>query len=407
MNILFLNLGFNTSRGIYSDLVREIIKRGHNVYVVTEIERKYKQNTKLIEEDGINIIKVKTGNIFNVNKFEKGISMILIERQFIKAIDKYLKNQEIDLILYSTPPITFSKVVKHVKNKYNSKTYLMLKDIFPQNAVDLQMFKKNGLIYKLFRKKEINLYNQSDHIGCMSQGNIDFILKNNNYIEEKKVELLPNTITPLPYYEQTNEERTEIRLKYNIPLYRTVFIYGGNLGKPQGVDFILECIKQNETREDSFFLIIASGTEYNKVEKFINSNNIKNTIIYPYMDKEEYDKVIKSCDAGLIFIDERFTIPNIPSRLLTYMEFCLPIVAATDKNTDLKDILTSANCGVWSESKNIDNFYKNIDKICRNKELSKKIGISGRIYLENNYTSDIAYDIILGHLKKVYQNNNN
>lgn len=381
-----------------------MIKKGHNVYIVTTIERKYKENTKMIKEDGINILMVKTGNITKTNIIEKGISTLLIERQFIKAIDKHIKNQNIDLILYSTPPITFSKVVKHIKNKCSAKTYLMLKDIFPQNAVDLQMFKKDGLIYKFFRKKEIDLYKQSDYIGCMSKGNIDFILKNNNYIDPKKVELLPNTITPLPYFEQTKEEKIITRTKYKIPLYSTVFVYGGNLGKPQGVDFILECIKRNESRNNSFFLIIVSGTEYDKMDNFIKSNNIKNTVIYPYMEKEEYDKVIKACDAGLIFLDKRFTIPNIPSRLLTYMEFGIPVVAATDKNTDLKDILKAANCGIWSESKNVDDFYKNIDIICKNKEIAKEMGLNGRRYLENNYTSCIAYNTILNHFEKSSKN---
>lgn len=399
MNILFLSLCFETSRGLYTDLVREMIKQGNNVYVVAATERRYKQSTTFINEDGINILKVKTGNITKTNKIEKGISTLLIERQFIKAIDKYLKNQKFDLIVYSTPPITFSRVIKHIKKRDNSKTYLMLKDIFPQNAVDLQMIKKDGLLYKFFRKKEIDLYKQSDYIGCMSKGNIDFILKNNEYLDKHKVEILPNTITPIEYHPNTKEEKITIRAKYNIPLGRTVMVYGGNLGKPQGIDFILECIKENETRDDTFILIIVSGTEFNKLENFIRFNKIKNTIVYPYMVKEDYDKVVRSCDIGLIFLDNRFTIPNIPSRLLTYMEFSMPIIAATDKNTDLKDILVAANCGMWSESKDIKKFYLNIDEISNNTELLESMGINGRKYLENNYTSKIAYNIIFDHFR--------
>lgn len=91
-------------------------------------------------------------------------------------------------------PITLNLPVQYSKKKFNAKTYLMLKDIFPQNAVDLQMFKKSSLIYKYFRHKEKQLYNLSDKIGCMSQGNIDYLLRHNKFISKDKVEIFYNSI---------------------------------------------------------------------------------------------------------------------------------------------------------------------------------------------------------------------
>src|SRR5699024_2686183 len=100
------------------------------------------------------------------------------------------------------------------------------------------MFNKKSLLYKYFRKKEESLYEVSDHIGCMSQANVDFIKKNNN-IPSYKIEICPNSIEPEKvYYEE--KEIQEIRDKYNIPHNKTVFIYGGNLGKPQGIDYLIK-----------------------------------------------------------------------------------------------------------------------------------------------------------------------
>ena len=399
MNILFLTLVFSESRGIYTDLMKEMKARGNEVYVVTPIEKKYEQETSLTNIDGLNVLKVKTGNIQKVNKIEKGISTLMLEKQLIKAIDKHLGDIKFDLIVYSTPPITFSKAVNHVKNRDGASTYLMLKDIFPQNAVDMKMFKENGLLYKFFRKKEIDLYNTSDYIGCMSQGNVHFVLNHNNFIPKDNVEILPNTITPINQDILDDNDKKEIRSKYNIPTDKTVLVYGGNLGKPQGIDFLIECIKHNEKRSNTFFLIIGSGTEYTKVENYIKENNIKNTGLYSYMPKEDYDNVVRACDVGLVFLDKRFTIPNIPSRILTYMEFGMPIIAATDKNTDLGNIIQSGGFGLWSESKSVEDFYFNVDKICNDKQLAKTMGINGRKYLEENYTSENAYEIIMKHFE--------
>ena len=146
MNILFLTLEFSESRGIYTDLMKEMKARGNEVYVVTPIEKKYEQETSLTDIDGLNVLKVKTGNYKRVNKIEKGISTLMLEKQLIKAIDKYLGDIKFDLIVYSTPPITFSKAVNHVKKRDGASTYLMLKDIFPQNAVDIKCLKKMDYI---------------------------------------------------------------------------------------------------------------------------------------------------------------------------------------------------------------------------------------------------------------------
>lgn len=397
INILFLTLVFSESRGIYTDLMQEMKAKGNEVYVVTPIERKYKKDTNLTKINGLNVLRVKTGNIQKVNKIEKGISTLMLEKQLIKAIDKHLSHIKFDLVVYSTPPITFSNAVKYVKNRDNAKTYLMLKDIFPQNAVDIGMIKKEGILYKIFRKKEIDLYNISDYIGCMSKGNVDYLLKHNEFINKEKVEILPNTITPINLEKLDNKEITEIRERYKIPLNKTIFIYGGNLGKPQGIDFLIECIKENENKMNSFFLIIGSGTEYTKLENFIRDNNIQNTRLYSYMIKEEYDNVVKACDVGLVFLDSRFTIPNIPSRILSYMEYGMPIVAATDKSTDLGKILEDGKFGMWSESNDINQFYINIDKLCNDSDLLSQMGDNAKNYLEKNYTSEISYEIIMSH----------
>ena len=182
MNILFLSIGEFDSiyqREIYPDLLREFVKHGHEVYVVSSSEKRRGKQTELVDEGHAHLLKVQIGNITKTNLFEKGISTIMISIHYKHAIKRYLSNKKIDLIMYSTPPITLDGVVKYEKNYYGAPTYLLLKDIFPQNAVDLEMFSKKGLkgiIYQYFRNKEKNLYDLSDYIGCMSYANVKYIL---------------------------------------------------------------------------------------------------------------------------------------------------------------------------------------------------------------------------------------
>lgn len=401
MNVLFLTLAYPEGKGqrnIYTDLMQEFYENGDTVYVVCQRERRSGKPTEFKIENGIHVLRVRTGNVTKTNIIEKGISTILLEGQFIKAIRKFLNDIKFDLILYSTPPITFERVVKYVKERDGCKSYLLLKDIFPQNAVDMGMIRENSLIWRYFRAKEKRLYEISDYIGCMSPANVQYVLKHNPEIDRSKVEECPNSIKPSPL-RKDDVKRSEIRRKYGIPEDSVVFIYGGNLGRPQGIGFLLEVIDYMKDRTDVFFLIVGSGTEYEKIKQHLEIGCYRNAKLFKFLPKEEYDVLLNSCDVGLIFLDPRFTIPNFPSRLTAYMEAALPVAAATDVNTDLKDILREADCGMWAENGDLKNFCAIIDTLASDSNLRYQMGLNGRKYLEKYYTVSRAYKIITSHLK--------
>lgn len=143
MNIIFLTLfDFKSysDHNIYCDLLREFMRNGHEVYCISPAEKRTGIDTHL-EENG-HLLKLKIGNTQKTNIVEKGISTLMIEPQFVAAIKKYFSKVKFDLVLYSTPPITLANAVKFIKKRDGAKTYLMLKDIFPQNAVDIGMMSK-------------------------------------------------------------------------------------------------------------------------------------------------------------------------------------------------------------------------------------------------------------------------
>lgn len=403
MNILFLTLtNFNSidERGIYTDLLREIARKQNMVYVVSPVERRMKEKTRLIKTENAVILKVKTGNIQKTNLIEKGISTVLLETQYISAIKKYFADVKFDFILYATPPITFAKSVEFVKKRDNAKTYLMLKDIFPQNAVDIGMMKKSGLkgiLYRYFRKKEKRLYAISDKIGCMSQANVDYILKHNPEVPKEKVEICPNSIE-MQDVSVSDEERVGIREKYSIPLDKKVFVYGGNLGKPQGIPHIINCLRAQKS-ERAYFLIIGDGTEYKKLEDYINEEKPENVRLMRKLPKEDYDKLVVGCDVGMIFLDHRFTIPNFPSRLLAYMQAGLPVLACTDANTDVGKVIEEGGFGFFCESNDTDAFVHMVDKALSSD--LKGLGENGKKYLEENYTVAGQCEIIMRSISEI------
>ncbi len=400
MNILFLTLieinDFNQT-GIYPDLIKEFANHGHDIYVISSCERKNKSNYVSIRENGkIHLISALIPDYFGVGFIKKGISSLLISKCYYNAIKKSVPEVKFDLVLYSTPPITFCNVIEKIKKRDNAVSYLLLKDIWPQGPIDIGALSTKGIkgyISKYFRLKERKLYSISDYIGCMSSKNCQYIIKKSG-VDESKVEICPNSI-------KVNDKRiinkNDIRISYSLPTDKTIFVYGGNLGVAQGIDFIISCLIENERNtNETFILIIGSGMEYDRLQDWFNNNNPKKCKLLAYLPKEEYMKVMSACDVGLIFLDHRFSIPNFPSRLLSYMEAGMPVLAATDSNTDVGEVIEKGRFGYWCESNDVSSFISKMN--CFLNENNRKIqGDNAYDYLINNYTVEHSYEIIMSH----------
>lgn len=402
MNILFLTMSSSIKNievnGIYTDLMRKFISEGHNVYIIYPLERRLNQKTCLVSKDRIHLLGVETLNVTKTNVIEKGLGQLLIEKQFKAAFKKYFASIEFELILYSTPPITFTGVIQYIKTRNpKSISYLLLKDIFPQNAVDIGMLSKSGIkgvLYRFYRRKERTLYRISDYIGCMSPANIRYVLKHNPEVPASKIEIAPNSYNiPVDYNNET--DFGAIRKKYGLPIDKKIFIYGGNMGKPQGIPFLLDCLKAVKDRDDCHFVIVGDGTEYAKLETWVKNVGPKSISLFRRIPKEEYDILANSCDVGLIFLDYRFTIPNYPSRLLPYLMTRKPIIAATDPNSDVGTIAEINGFGVWCPSNSVESFINAVDRVLMSD--IKQMGEKGYLFYLDNYTVTHTYNTIMQH----------
>lgn len=398
MNILFLTIGRMESiesHSIYADLLRCFRNHGHEVYTISPYEKRIGKETELINENHAHLLHVKTGNVTkSSNLIEKGIAQLSLENIYVNAIKQYFSDIKFDLVMYSTPPITFYKAIDFVKKRDDARSYLLLKDIFPQNAVDLGMMTTKGpksILYKYFRRKEKRLYAISDRIGCMSQANVKYVLDHNPDVNPAKIEVCPNAIEVID--KSVDEEtRNAIRNKYGIPLDKTVFVYGGNLGKPQGVPFLIECLKAQQ-RGPFYFLIVGDGTEYEKLESYINEEQPSNVKLMKRLPKEDYDSMVAACDVGMIFLDHRFSIPNFPSRLLSYMQAKIPVMAVTDANSDIGRVVEEGSFGCWCDSQDLNGF--NTTMKCWN-DLSLFDTEKEWEILCDFYSVENCYEIILG-----------
>lgn len=392
MKILYLTLNFpdkSIGDSIYTDLATFLANDGNHIDVFTISNKK---KTYISDDRGFFVCFSKAPDYFSNNLFIKALSMIMLPLSIKRSIKKNISSRYYDLVLCDAPPSSLVYVSKWASKKFNAPFYLIQKDFFPENAGDLGVINKHCLIYKYLLKKETKLLRSCDYVGTMSESNSIFLIKNHG-IRLNKVEIFPNTISPkISYF----SESTNLYQKRE-----GEFVIGaiGNMGKPQHVDFIMQLVHHYNSRDDVKFIIAGRGTELPRIEKKIKEHNLKNVLLIKNPNRTVSDSLTKQCSIGLITLNPCFTIPNFPSRSLSYMKYSIPIIAATDQATDFGYYVENVyKCGLWSNSNILDDAIKNIDCLIANPNLTFKLGISGNKYFLRYLTPKTNADILKTHI---------
>ena len=266
-----------------------------------------------------------------------------------------------------------------------------MRDIFPQNAKDLQMI-TNPLLFSFFRRKEYQLYKVADQIGCMSQGNIDFVKMHNPEVDSQKFHLLPNWCGN-PELESFDKQR--IREKYGLN-GKFVALFGGNIGKPQRFENLLELAKRASIYPDCVFMFVGAGTEFNRLLDTVEKECMANVIVKKAIPRDDFEQLTASCDLGLISLDQRFTIPNIPSKTISYAKVAVPLLASVDTNTDYGTLLQDEmKAGLWAPAGDHEAVFNAFDRLYKDKSLRILLGENGRSYVLDYLTVDKSYQKIM------------
>ena len=388
MRILFLFQIFDYKKStIYLDLVRECRDRGHMVTVIAGTSD-MELPDGVTEVEGIRTVYMKLPDQFGAGSVKKAIIQMSIPGRIRMILKDGFKDETFDVIAYPTPPITLAPVLRYCAKRYKSAIrYLMLKDIFPQNAVDLGMFSKSSPIYKYYRRMERQLYAYSDRIGCMSEANIAYLKEHDPEIPNEKLEYFPNTVA-------LNEA---VSMKNTRAANRLRIVFGGNMGKPQDIGGLLRGIKTCGEQPDLdrvFFYFIGDGTESRRIEEYIEREKPVNLTYRHQLERPEYEKLLANADVGMISLSKDFTIPNFPSRILSYMQISKPVFAVLDEATDMDECIAEAGCGISVRAGDTGAFVEGVRRLIRLKDELPEMGARGRRYLERYFNVGVSVDIL-------------
>lgn len=304
---------------------------------------------------------------------------------FIKQLYYGLTVSDIDVVyLASTPPIQgiLGGIIKKIRKRpfvYN------LQDIFPDSLVGTGLAKRNGILWKIGRIIENYTYRSADKIIVISDDFKKNIMAKG--VPEDKIEVIYNWIDDQMVLPVLREEN-KLFDTFNLDRSKFYVSYCGNIGLTQNLDLLLEIAKELEPIDSIQFILIGEGAYKEKLEAIIKRNNISNIKLYPFQPYEDISYVFSLADAGLVISKPGVGLNSVPSKTWSILSASRPVLANFDEN-ELKDIIETNKCGIFTKAGDKDALKSAIIKLYNDREFCVSAGKNGR-------------DFVSKHLNKYY-----
>ena len=363
---------------IVGDLANELSQQGHKITIVTFVDNQSKA-CQINLEDGIQIIRIRS----LTRKYGK-VGRLLAEQSYSSKIKRNLKNLQnipCDGIICYSPSIFYGKAIRWLKKKYNSKAYLVMRDIFPKWAIESGLLKK-GLLYNYFKITEKNLYSSCNVIGIEAKSDLEYF-ENYGLNKSIKIEVLNNWGSPLGRIDDDLSDNPLDDRKVNI-------VYGGNMGDAQDILSLVNSIDYSILGQRAIMLLIGDGNQFHKIKNTINKKNLTNIVLMPTVDRKTYLSFMSKADIGLVSLSNKMSSNNYPLKMIGYMQLAKPILGSVNKNNEMIQMIVKNNIGLVSLASDEKSFNKNLDILISSEALRKEQGQNSFKLYNNQFTVEIA-----------------
>jgi O26-antigen biosynthesis N-acetyl-L-fucosamine transferase len=371
------------------DLGAEFLRRGHEVIVLAP-SGEVRRDLEVSMEDGLRVARVRTGKLKCATKALRALEEARLPRRLWDKAEGFLRANRSDLLIFYSPTIFLAPLVRKLRALWGCPAYLILRDIFPQWAVDIGIL-RSGPVLSYFRRKERQQYEAADIIGAQSRGDLEYFARQfpgNHY----HLDLLYNWAAA----DEPGLPRTSYRGMLGLQ-DKVVFLYGGNLGVAQDMDNIVR-LAANVARDPRLhFLIVGDGTAAREVSRSISARGLQNTQILPPMCQQDYLAMVGEFDVGVVTLDRRLKTHNVPGKVLSYLYWGKPVLASINPGNDLFDLLRESQAGLCLVNGQDEGLAAAAFRLANGPSLRAAMGRNSRRLLERTFSVGAAAQRILSH----------
>jgi len=338
------------------DLAHELYRQGHQpVVLVPDADI---DGTSLQQDiDGVTVIRFKTPKTKDVSYVRRTISEFFLPYVMAYRIQTDVpSHREWEGILWYSPTIFFGPLVRFLKRRGSCRSYLILRDIFPEWAVNVGLMQR-GLPYRFFKFIERRQYLAADVIGVQAKSEIRYI-ENSLGREHRRTEVLQNWLAV-----DSDTSECTLKLPSRSSSQQKRFVYAGNMGKAQNADVFLDLAERISDRAEAYFYFVGRGSEVDRLRKAAADRNIRNVQFHDEIAPDEIAGLLAQCDCGIVSLDPRLKTHNIPGKFLTYMQAGIPVLARINAGNDLVDLIRTHEVGTVASSAQLDDLEEAMSEV--------------------------------------------
>ena len=329
------------------DLSREIVRQGHELTVLLP-DSDLNAGWALDEYDAAQVLRLRAPKTKDAGYVRRTLAEWLMPHAMRRNLRKSpLADQQWDGVVWYSPSIFHGPLVRTLKRKSRCRGYLIIRDIFPEWAVDLGLMRP-GLVYRFFKRIAQKQYEAADIIGVQTPGNLNYFAAWEAARNGRSVEVLQN------WLDAPASARSRIRIDETSLSGRKIFVYAGNMGVAQGMDILLDLAARMRSRSDIGFLFVGRGSDADRLKEIAVARKLDNVLFLDEIDPDEIPDLYAQCFAGLVALDPRHKSHNIPGKFLTYMQNGLPVLANVNPGNDLADLIRRENVGEVCENNRVE-----------------------------------------------------
>ncbi len=372
------------------DLVRAFADEGHEPTVIVPtsgLDRPW-----VLERDGrVTVLRVRTLPTKDVGHVRRVIAEMLLPFILLRAVTASgLRPVRWDGVVWYAPTIFLGPLVRRLRRESGCRSYLILRDIFPEWAVDMGIMRR-GLAYRFFKWVERRQYEVADTIGVQTQANMPYM---SAWASQpgRELEVLQNWLSPAPILP------CRIDLSSTRLAGRKVLVYAGNMGVAQGMDVFIELAARMRVRSDVGFLFVGRGSDAARFAESAERQGLDNVVFSDEIEPTEIPGLFCQCFAGIVALDPRHKSHNIPGKFLTYMQAGLPVLARINPGNDLEGLIVSERLGAVCTGGGVDELQRCLERLLSDRSLTDGVRERALLVSERMFSSTAAVRQIVAAL---------
>jgi len=319
------------------DLSLEFVRQGHQPTVMIPASN-IDQPWLLEDMNGLQVLRLKAPLTKDIGYVRRTINEFLMPFAMLHNLRKSpLAAVRWDGVVWYSPTIFLGPIAKALKKSSACRSYLIIRDIFPEWAVDMGLLGR-GLPYRFFKLIERYQYAVADVIGVQTSANLAYFASWEAQLG-RRAEVLQNWLAAAP------DVGCSIAVADGPLVGRTIFVYAGNMGVAQGMGLLIDLADRLRDRDDIGFLFVGRGSDSRMLCADAKSRGLNNIIFHDEIDPSEIPGLYAQCHVGLVALDPRHKTHNIPGKFLSYLQAGLPVLACINPGNDLAELIQSEGVG--------------------------------------------------------------